>query len=511
MSGIVIRNARIIDGTGNPWFRGDVAVQGGSIYQIGPQVDNIEGEPPDRVIDAGDMCVCPGFVDIHTHPDLAVFYKEVEDYKLRQGVTTEVAGNCGWTAAPVSPDTGNLLKDFMAFMTPPSGVAWDWSTFGQYLGAVQDSRPATNIAALLGHSTVRIAVMGFELRAPAAKELDQMKALVEDAMEAGAFGLSTGLTDVPATHSENSEIIELAKVASKHGGIYATHIRSEGDRLLESIQEAVEVGQRAGLPVQISHHKAMGRANHGKVRESLALLEGAREWGLDITADQYPYTAGSTTMQTLLPNWAQEGGIEHIVRRLRDSSTRQKIAKEVVNAQGETKVGGSLDNVFVSSVASQNNQRFVGLSITQIAELRNQEPIEAALDLLVEERCAAGMVAFSMSEDDVRMVMGHPTTMIGTDGLFSTGNPHPRLYGTYPRILGRYVRDLKLLTLEEAIRKMTSFPARKLGLGNKGVLRPGADADIVVFDPKTVIDRATFEQAQQYPEGIEYVLAGNAS
>ena len=506
MTSILIRNGRIIDGTGNPWFRGDVAVQDGSIYQIGQQLDNTEGRPPDRIIDAGDKCVCPGFIDIHTHPDLAVFYKEVEDYKLRQGVTTEVAGNCGWTAAPMSPETGSLLKDFMAFMTPPSGVTWDWSTFGEYLETVQDSHPATNIAALLGHSTVRIAVMGFELRAPTAKELEQMKALVDEAMQAGAFGLSTGLTDVPATHSESPEIVELAKVASKHGGFYATHIRNEGDQLLESLREAVEIGQRAGLPVQISHHKAMGRANHGKVRESLALLERTREEGLDITADQYPYTAGSTTLQTLLPNWAQEGGIEHIVRRLRDSGTRQKIAKEVVNSQGETKIGGSLDNVFISSVASEENQRFVGLSVTQIANVRNQDPIEAALDLLVEEKCAAGMVAFSMSEDDVRMVMGHPTTMIGTDGLFSTGNPHPRLYGTYPRILGRYVRDLKLLTLEEAVRKMTSFPASKLGLGNKGVLRPGSDADIVVFDPKTVIDRATFEQAQQYPEGIEYVL-----
>ena len=506
MSSILIRNGRIIDGTGNPWFRGDVAIQGDRIYDIGPQIDNIEGLRPDRVIDAGDMCVCPGFIDIHTHPDLGVFYKEVQDYKLRQGVTTEVAGNCGWTAAPVAPETGELLKGFMAFMTPPSGVTWGWSTFGQYLEAVDGSRPATNIAALLGHSTVRIAVMGFELRAPTKSELERMKALVEDAMQAGAFGLSTGLTDVPATHSESPEIVELAKVASRHGGIYATHIRSEGDRLIESIQEAAEIGQRAGLPVQISHHKAMGRANHDKVRESLALLERTRDGGLDITADQYPYTAGSTTLQSLLPPWSQEGGTAHILRRLKETSTRRKIGEEILNADGETQAGGSLDNVFVCSVATPENQRCVGLSITQIADLRNQDPIEAALDLLVEENCAAGMVAFSMSEDDVRTVMGHPTTMIGTDGLYSTGNPHPRLYGTYPRILGRYVRELKLLTLEEAVRKMTSFPARKLGLGNKGVLRPGADADLVVFDPKTVIDRATFEQAQQYPVGIEYVL-----
>ena len=506
MANILIQNGRLIDGTGNPWFRADVEVIGEHVHRIGRHLDPVRGHAPDLVINAEEMCVCPGFIDIHAHPDLAVFYKEVQDYKLRQGVTTEVSGNCGLTAAPLGPHTGHMLKQYLAFLAPPSGVTWEWSSFGEYLDAVRDSGSPTNIAPLVGHGTVRIAVMGFALRPPDPKETERMKVLVEEAMKAGAFGISTGLTNVPSTHSETAEIVDVAKVASQYGGIYATHIRDEGARLVESIQEAIDIGRQAGLPVQISHHKAKGRGNHGKVRESLALLARTREEGMDVTADQYPYTAASTSLQSILPEWVQEGGVEQVVLRLQDGVTKEKIRKELLDARRETRVGAGLENILICSVASLRNRRLVGLSIQQIGDLRNQDPAETALDLLVEEHCAVGMVLFAMSEEDVRTVMTHPTTMIGSDGAFSTGNPHPRVYGTYPRVLGRYVREQKLLRLEEAIRKMTSFPARKLGLAGKGVLRPGADADIVVFDPRTVVDRATFEQAHQYPEGIKYVL-----
>ena len=501
MADIVIRNGRVLDGTGNPWVRADVSVEGDRIQGVG----QVEAQAP-TVIDAEDMYVCPGFIDMHAHPDLTVLYKEVQDYKLRQGITTEVSGNCGFTAAPLSPNTEELLKRYVAFITPPSGVTWRWRTFADYLDAVRSSGPATNLAPLIGHGTVRIAVMGFDQRAPTPEELEQMKSLVLEAMEAGAFGLSTGLVYVPGTYAETQEVVELAKVASRYGGMYATHMRDEGDRLIESIEESAEIGRQAGLRVQISHHKAAGRANHGKVYESLALLEGLREQGLDITADQYPYHASSTTLQSILPPWAQEGGVDQVIRRLQDAHTREKVREELVNASGETRMGASLDDILVSSLAGEANQRTIGLSIADIGTLRGQDPIDTVFDLLVEEGCAVGMVAFSMSEEDVRAVMTHPTTIIGTDGLYSPGNPHPRVYGTYPRILGRYVRDEKLLSVEEAVRKMTSFPARKLGLTNKGLLRPGADADIVVFNPQTVMDRATFQQARQYPEGIEYVL-----
>jgi N-acyl-D-amino-acid deacylase len=501
MADIIIRNGRVVDGMGNPWSRADLSIAGDRIEHIG----HVEGSAP-TVIDAQDMCVCPGFIDIHAHPDLTILYKEVQDYKLRQGITSEVSGNCGFTAAPLNPETADMLKRYVGFITPPSGVSWEWRTFADYLDVVRSSVPATNIAPLIGHGTVRIAVLGFDQRAPTPQELERMKALTEEAMEAGAFGLSTGLVYVPGTYSETEEIVELAKVASRYGGFYATHMRNEDDRLMDSIRESIEIGLRADLPVQISHHKAAGKANHGRVGESLALLERTREDGLDITADQYPYHASSTTLLSVLPPWAQEGGVDQVMVRLQDARDRERIRGELLSPLGETRMGAGLDGTLVSSLSSEANQRFIGLSINEISDLRNQDPVDALFDLLLEERCNVGMVAFSMSEEDVRTVMAHPTTIIGTDGLYSPGNPHPRIYGTYPRILGRYVREEKLLTLEEAVRKMTSFPARKLGLANKGVLRAGADADVVIFDPKKVIDKATFQQARQYPEGIEYVI-----
>ena len=505
MADIVIRNGRVIDGTGNPWFRGDVVITGDRIEYVGRPLEGFSQQAK-TVIDAQDMCVCPGFIDIHAHPDLTILYKDVQDYKLRQGVTTEVAGNCGFTAAPLNPRTEEMLKRYLAFITPPSGVSWQWRSFSDYLDVVDGSGPATNLAPLVGQGTVRIAVTGFEQRAPSSEELEQMKELVQEAMEAGAFGISTGLVYVPGTYAETDEIVELASVAARYGGIYATHMRNEGDRLVESVGEAIEIGRQGGLPVQISHHKATGRANHGKVRESLALIERTRDEGLDITADQYPYHASSTTLQAMLPPWAQEGGVDQVVRRLQDGSTRERIRSELLNSLGEMRMGAGLDWIMVSSLASDANRPLIGLTLQEVGHLRNQDPVDAIFDLLVEERCAVSQVAFAMSEEDVCTVMSHPTTMIGTDGLYSTGNPHPRVYGTYPRILGRYVREQKLMPLEEAVRKMTSFPALKLGLAGKGVLRAGADADVVVFNPNTVIDRATFQQACQYPEGIDYVM-----
>ena len=437
MTDIIIRNGKVVDGTGNPWFHGDVAIEGDRVQYVRPsgleQAEGVE-EQAARVIDARDKCVCPGFIDMHAHPDLTVFYKEVQDYKLRQGVTTEVSGNCGFTAAPVKAETQEVLKGYLAFITPPSGVSWRWRTFGDYLEAVRRSSPVTNLAPLVGQGTLRIAVMGLDRRDPTSQELRRMKGLVAEAMDAGAFGLSTGLVYVPGAYSDTREIVELAKVASRSGGIYATHMRDEGNGLLESVQEAIEIGWQADLPVQVSHHKAAGRANHGKVRESLALLDQAREQGLDITADQYPYSASSTTLQALLPSWAQEGGVDQIIRRLQDAQTRERIRGELLNVLGETGMGATLDNILVSSLATEANQRCIGLSIKDIGDIRNQDPVDVVFDLLVEESCAVGMVAFSMSEEDVRTVMAHPTTMIGTDGLFSLGKtPIP---GSTAAILG---------------------------------------------------------------------------
>lgn len=501
MADVIIRNGKIIDGAGNPWFWGDVAVTGGMISELGEVRDTAP-----VVIDAEGLCVCPGFIDMHSHPDLTLFYKDVEDYKLRQGVTTEVGGNCGFTAAPLSDATGDDLQRYTAFITPPTGVTWEWRTFDEYLRAVEESRPATNLAPLVGQGTVRIAVMGFEERAPTEEEMQQMQSLVREAMEAGCFGISTGLIYVPGAYSSTEEIASLARVASQFGGFYATHMRNEGDNLLESIEETLTIGREASLPVQISHHKATGSKNHGKVVQSLELIGEARRQGMDVTVDQYPYSAASTTLQAILPPWAQEGGVDRIVSRLQDPETRGVIESQMLNEKGEIRTGGVLEEILITSAKSEENSRFAGMTIGEISDVKNSSPVDTALNLLVEERCAVGMVIFSMDEDDVKTVMASPHTMIGSDGLFQLGNPHPRIYGTYPRVLGRYVREEGVLTLEEGVRKMTSFPAQRLGLHSKGTLRPGADADIVVFDPDRVIDRGTFRDPNQYPVGIEHVL-----
>jgi N-acyl-D-amino-acid deacylase len=501
MSDVLIRNGRIVDGSGNPWYEADISIEDGVIKDIGRVY-----ESGDIEIDAQGKYVCPGFIDIHSHPDLTLFYKKVQDYKLRQGVTTEVGGNCGFTAAPLNSSTQDALRKYMAFITPPSGANWNWQTFEQYLQAVEESHPSTNLVFLVGQGTVRIAAMGFEQRLPTNSEMVYMESLVKEAMEAGAFGLSTGLVYVPGAYSETSEIIRLAKVSANYGGFYATHMRNEGDKLLDSVKEAIDIGISGGLPVQISHHKATGKLNHGRVSDSLSMLVEARQNGLDVTLDQYPYIAGSTTLQAVLPPWAQEGGVEDVVQRLGTSEIRYKIRSEILANNGESRMGGDLGDILITTLATEDNKRFVGLTVKEISEIRGQEPIDSIMDLLKEEYCAVGMVVFSMSELDVRTVMSNPYTMIGSDGLYSAGNPHPRIYGTYPRVLGKYVREEGLLLLEEAIRKMTSFPAQRLGLHSKGLLKPGGDADIVVFDADTVIDKSTFREPHQYPLGIEYVL-----
>ena len=501
MLDIVIRNGKIIDGSGNPWYGADVAVDAGQIVEIGRV--NAKAK---KTIDAAGRVVCPGFIDMHAHPDLTLFYKEVQDYKLRQGVTTEVGGNCGFTAAPLYAKTAEELRKFMAFITPPSGVDWDWSTFDDYLQKVSDSSPATNLIPLVGHGTIRIAVMGVEQRPPTPNELSEMEMLVDAAMESGAYGISTGLVYVPGNYAQTDEIVALAKVVSRYGGIYATHMRDEGENLIASVEEAITISQDADIPVQISHHKAAGKLNHGKVNESLGVIQCARDRGLDVTVDQYPYSASSTTLQAILPPWSQEGGIGKIVERLQDEATRFKIQEQTLNSHGETRMGGMLDEILITEVKSQKNRVCVGKTLKQISDLWNRESINVAFDLLIEEDCAVGMVSFSMSDDDVKTVMRSPVTMIGSDGLYQAGNPHPRVYGTYPRVLGKYVREEEVINLETAIRKMTAFPSQKLGLNKKGLSRIGFDADLVIFNPSTVKDQATYLDSHQYPVGIDYVI-----
>lgn len=504
----------MVDGAGNPWYRGDVAVADGKIAAIG----RLKGAEANRVIDAGGMVIAPGFIDAHSHSDGSTLYYRQMESNVMQGVTTVVAGQCGSSPAPVNPDLREEMEKRLARILPPEvELRITWTTFDEYLREEEKGGLGANVAHLVGHGAVRVAAMGYEAREPTRGELERMRELTAEAMEAGAHGLSTGLIYPPGIFAKTDEIVEVAKVAAGYGGVYDTHIRGEGRTLMEALREAIAIGERAGIPVQVSHHKAAHREVWGRSAETLAMMEEARKKGVDITADQYPYRAGATSLATLLPPWAHEGGMERLLERLRDPELRGRMRRDIEEGlPGWENFAGELgwENVYVTYVITDGNKPLEGKNLGEIREARGDpDEYTSLFDLLLEEEGAAGMIIFSMEEEDVRRIMKHPLQMVGTDsgsssttGFMRRGKPHPRGFGSYPKILGRYVREHGVLGLEEAVRKMTSFPAQRFGLLDRGLLRPGMWADVVVFDPDTVIDRATYQDPHQYPEGIEYVL-----
>lgn len=461
---LLIRGGTVVDGTGAPAMGADVAMRAGAIAVVGDAPG-----PAARVIEAQGLAVAPGFIDVHAHDDAAVIVNPGVDFKVMQGVTTDIVGNCG---AGMAPAGGAFQAFFQAGVGNVLGPAPEitWRTFGEYMDAVEAARPALNVACLVPHGMVRFAAMGLEARPPEPHELAAMREHVQEGMEAGAVGLSSGLIYPPGAFAQTPELIELAKTAAEARGMYATHIRDEGQFLLDAVGEAIEVGRRAGLPVQVSHFKVAGRENWGRTKDSLRLTEQARAEGVDVTFDAYPYTAASTML------WA-------MARRA-----------QAVEA----------DEVMVASV--RERWEYEGKTLAQIAEMLGVPAADALSRVLQEERHAVA-VFFAMDEADVRRVLKHDLCMIGSDGLPSeSGKPHPRLYGTFPRVLARYVRDEGLLTLEEAVHKMTGLPARRFRLERRGELKEGWCADIVVFDPQAVTDTATYEEPRQYPRGIEYVV-----
>jgi N-acyl-D-amino-acid deacylase len=511
---ILIKGGKVVDGSGNPWYKGDIAVNGDRIACIARDIES----DAEQVIDATGLVLAPGFIDAHSHADSStLFYREMESV-VAQGITTVVAGQCGSSIAPVHPGLIEELEKRWAGWLPPE-VEFEiiWTTFEEYLREEEKDGLGANVAHLVGHGAVRIASIGFEARAPTAGELEAMRGHVAEAMKAGAFGLSTGLIYPPGIFAETPEIMELAKVAAEYGGIYDTHIRGEGKTLMESLSEAISIGKEAGIPVQISHHKAATKSFWGKSEETLALLEETRLESVDITVDQYPYKAGSTSLVTCLPPWAHEGGMERLLERLKDPGLRMRIQSDIIGGlPGWENFAGELgwENVYVTSVKTDENEPVEGKNLHEIQEHRGDtDPYTSLFDLILEEEGAAGMVIFAMGEEDVRRIMRHPLQMVGTDsgasgttGFMRRGKPHPRGYGSYPKILGRYVRDNGILTLEEAIRKMTSFPAQRFGLFTRGLLKLGMQADLVVFNPETVIDTATYQDPHQLPRGIEHVI-----
>jgi N-acyl-D-amino-acid deacylase len=502
---IKITGGQVIDGTGATARRADVGVTGDRIVRVG----DLAAEPAGRTIDATGRTVTPGFIDMHSHSDWRLWDNRRAESKIRQGVTTEVVGNCGFSPAPVSEAFREEMKGFALYLS--AGMDFRWKSVREFLARYEDDGVALNVVQLIGHGTLRLAAMGFARRAPTAAEQATMERLMDEAMAEGAGGLSTGLIYAPGSYAATEEIIGIARRAGRGRGFYASHIRGEGATLLDAVAEAIRVGREGALPTQVSHVKAAGRPNWGRVADALALIDAARAQGQDVMGDVYPYTASSTTLRTLLPDWVLEGGTDAMVKRLGDRAIRERIRKELTGG-GETLLRG-LDWADIMVAYAPSRPEAQGRRLAEIAAARNEDPLDTAIGLIVAEQGKGYMILFQLDEADLRRALTHPHVMVGsdgsslaTDGPLAAGKPHPRSYGTFPRVLGRYARDERVLTLESAVWKMTGLPARRLGLTDRGVLAPGAMADVVVFDATTVADRATYEDPHRYPTGIGHVL-----
>jgi N-acyl-D-amino-acid deacylase len=510
MFDLVLKNARIYDGLGSPFFFGDLAVKDEKIAAVG----RVPGECASRVIDVSGKALAPGFVDTHTHSDRTALFVNDPDAKILQGVTTEIAGNCGQSIAPLSERYLDHLKRYLAPYLPKSApIEWNWNSTSQMLDRLDSQGHITDIVPLVGHGTVRMAVMGAEARPCTNAELEQMKAHVTEAMESGCVGISTGLIFPPGCYAEKEEIVELCKVVARYGGIYCAHIRGEAGSLLDAFEEAIDIAEKSGCSLQISHHKVMRRFR-GWSEKTLGMMERARERGLDVTCDAYPYPAGSNNGTSLLPPWANAGGVPELMKRLKDAQVRERIKADfLVDLPGwdnHAKDTG-WDRILIGS--TNNDKSLVGKTFAEIAEERRNSPEETYLDIILSEEAGATIVILSHSEEDMENILRHPLTMIGSDSLptsisgpLAEGNPHPRAFGCYPRVLGLYAREKKLFSLEEAIRKCTGMPATRFRLFDRGVIREGMRADLVVFDPATVKDNAEYRNSRQLSTGIDIVF-----
>jgi N-acyl-D-amino-acid deacylase len=477
---LVIKNGRVVDGTGNPWVYADVAIQNGRIVRVG----DVPATEAKRTIDATGLVVAPGFIDVHTHVEGSLEAQPGAPNFIFDGVTTMITGNCGGSST-------NLRA---------------------YFDTLRRQGISVNVGSLIGHNTVRVKVMKMAFREPTAREQTDMEALVEQAMKDGAVGLSTGLIYTPGTYARTPEVVNLAKMAARYGGVYASHIRNEGQNVKQAVEEAILISREAHIPVEISHFKVASKPLWGKSTETVELVEAARREGLDVTVDQYPYTASSTSLESIVPSWALADGDSAVLARFRNPATRTKIRKEMLDGLAKN-LRKNYEYAVVSSYKPDTT--FNGLSISAINQKlgrKNTAATEADLIMELMERAQLNriqMVYHTMSETDVETILRYPNTMIASDAgvaKLGSGMPHPRAYGTNARVLGRYVRERHVIPLEEAIRRMTSLPAQRFKLADRGLLRPGYAADIVLFDEKTVSDKATYEQPHAYTTGISWVL-----
>ncbi len=506
---LIIRGGRIVDGTGNPWFRGDIAIRGDRIVAVG----SVSGKAK-RVIDSKGLVVAPGFIDIHSHSDYLLLQDGHAQSKIRQGVTTEILGE----GNSAGPRKGRLSPK----STTINGQTHEWTTLGGYFDALDRKGVSVNVASYVGLNNLWQSVMGTSFDRPSKEQLDEMKKLLDEAMNDGALGLSSQVMMPPGSLAKTEEIIALCEVVAKHGGIYSTHIRNEGTGVFESVQEAIRIGETAGVAVDVIHLKIADQQYWGRMSEVLALFEAARARGVNVQANVYPYTRGNNNLVSIIPPWAHEGGRQKLLERLKDPELRKRMKRDIQNGipgwyNHYTAIGGDWSRMLISA-----NSTFKGLTMDRVMVIRtkgrpNVDLLDELFDLLIDEGGSVSTVYAHHTEKDMNLALSQPWCSVGSDGsAYATegplrrGNPHPRNFGTFPRVLGVYVRELKLLRLEDAVRKMTSLNAAKVGLRDRGLLKAGLFADVTVFNPDTVIDKATYTEPFQYNEGIEYVIVNGS-
>ncbi|MBC7814142.1 MAG: D-aminoacylase [Burkholderiales bacterium] len=503
MYDLLITGGRVIDGTGSPWYWADVAVQDGRIVAVGALKDEIAK----TVIDADGRFVTPGFIDMHTHSDLQPLANPLHECKTRQGVTMDVIGHDGLGLAPVTPKTAALLRDQLSGWNGLPNIDRDWTTISTYLDRFDD-KVAVNVAMHVPHGTVRMAVMGMENRAPTDAEMSEMKRLVVQSMREGAIGLSTGLTYAPCMFASDDEMVELCAVMRPYQGFYCPHHRNYGMEALKGYSDSIEIGRRAGVPVHLTHCHMGFPINKGRAPELLSMIDKARAEGIEVTMDTYPYLAGNTYLHAHLPTWAHEGGADATIERLKSLDMRARLQHEleVVGSDGFQGVRLGWELIQIGGVIGDDyDPAIIGMRLPDAAARAGKSPFDFFADLLIATRLGVSCLQFIGNEENVQTILQHPAQVVGSDGILVGGKPHPRGWGSHVRFLAHYVRDLGLLSWQEGIRKMTSATARRIGALDRGIIRPGFMGDLVVFDPDTLQDTATYENPRSFPEGVHYV------
>ncbi len=503
MHDLLISGGRVIDGTGSPWYWADIAIDGDQIVAVG----SLRGAAARKTIYADGRIVSPGFIDMHTHSDLQLLLDPLHECKLFQGVTTDVIGHDGLGLAPVTPETRDILSEQLAAWNGPTDFKRDWTTLTEYLDYF-DQGAVVNVATLASHGTVRMAVVGMDNREPTDAEMARMKAIIDQCMREGAIGLSTGLTYAPCMFASDDELVELCKAIQPYRGFYCPHHRNYGDEALKGYWDSIEIGRRSGVPVHLTHCHLSFEINKGRVGELIAMIDEARAEGVEVTMDAYPYLAGQTYMHAFLPSWAHEGGNAAILGRLQAEESRARLQREleVTGSDGMQGVPLGWDMLRIGGILGDHDPAIVGMSLPDAAARAEKAPFDFFADLLIETQLGVSGLAFFGIEEHVQAIMRHPAHVVGSDGILVGGQPHPRGWGSHARFLSHYVRDLALLSWEEGIRKITSAPARRIGSLDRGIVRPGFKADLVVFDPDSLRAASTYENPRSNAEGVGEVI-----